>query len=322
MIFFFLLCTKVFALDAVITVLETPMFSRPELDAPVVQYLRKGDVIKLDPSVNNLDDFTFLDMFLPTLDRQGHKVYVISDHLRIYSNDRRELSQKPQGKDKTDYRLEEPLPNKYPLATATGYRGQFLVGVSNPYTESYPYSDNVKIKGYSSPVEFNINFLRQVPYDKHDRFYFGGGFNIATYKNEFVFFNERSSEERTVKIGVGPFITYDAYKGSENRLSLYTQIYANLFNQMTIKQSSADALDERTYRGINFAPRFGIQYHRKAVISDLDLVLGTALTIETPTKYNATNGASQRWWQNPGADSFTTRSTFNVGAYLGVQQAY
>src|SRR6478672_9718970 len=55
-IFFFLLVLisfNAFALEAVITVLEAPLFSDKDYDAPVVQYLRKGDVLKIHPSVGN-----------------------------------------------------------------------------------------------------------------------------------------------------------------------------------------------------------------------------------------------------------------------------
>ena len=52
--------TNAFALDAVVTVLETPLLKSPRYSAPVVQYLRKGDIIKVHPSLNNNTEFDHL----------------------------------------------------------------------------------------------------------------------------------------------------------------------------------------------------------------------------------------------------------------------
>jgi len=313
---------KVLALDAVITVLEAPMLESANTDAQVVQYLRKGDIIKLHPSVDNLESFENLDPFLPTLDRQGHTVWVMREHLMIYSNDTREFTQSKPVKDMTDYRLEEPLPPKYPLVSASGYRGQFLAGAASPYTESYPYRDDIKTKGYSSPLEFSINLLRQVPYDKQDRFYFGGVINVRSVSNSYLLFNNRRSEEKIFKIGIGPLISFDVYKGEENRINLFGQISIYAFNQLNIEQSEGPISDSRTYRALNFSPRLGAQYHRKKIINDIDFVISASVEMETPAKYSATNGAHQDWWANPGADSFTTRLTYDLGAYIGLQEAY
>ncbi len=56
------------------------------------------------------------DEFIPTLDRQGNTVYVLSEHIFVYFNDAREYKQRVIAKDPTDYRLEEPLPKKIPAS--------------------------------------------------------------------------------------------------------------------------------------------------------------------------------------------------------------
>src|SRR5690606_30295183 len=119
--FILLLPLEALALEAVVTVLETPLFKDRSYEAPVVQYLRKGDVIKIHPSVANdrrmneyapapeklkavrekfqsqpeyTDDPLFAgeerntyyieDEFIPTLDRQGNTVWVLSEHIYVY----------------------------------------------------------------------------------------------------------------------------------------------------------------------------------------------------------------------------------------------
>lgn len=174
--------TNAFALDAVVTVLETPLLKSPSYSAPVVQYLRKGDIIKVHPSLNNNTEFDHLapspekfaklkkeldessewnqdplfkgeathahieDEFVPTLDRQGNTVYVIRDHLYVYFTSPKELHQPNFRNDPTDYRLEEPLPKRYPLDTEAGYRGIVTLGLTQPYYESYPYPSSVKAR--------------------------------------------------------------------------------------------------------------------------------------------------------------------------------
>jgi len=56
-LFFILFSAEALALEAVVTVLETPMFKTKSYDAPVVQYLRKGDIIKVHPSIANRREF-------------------------------------------------------------------------------------------------------------------------------------------------------------------------------------------------------------------------------------------------------------------------
>lgn len=351
--------SNAYALEAVVTVLETPMLKYKSLDAPVVQYLRKGDVIKVDPALDKdtrydhlapdpkklaqikkeLDDsyewkqdplFTgkvsevsIDDELIPTLDRQGNRVYVIREHFFVYFKDRREMDQATLRKDPTDYRLEEPLPKKYPLESPHGYRGQATVGVTQPYYESYPYPTSVKTKGYMSPVDVNITFLRQTPTDKFDRYYFGLTFNARAFSNSYTLTNNISAKEQGVKLGLGPFISYDAFKGEKNRVALYGSVNVYLFNQLNISQDLGSIEEQRNYRTITFTPRIGAQYHRKQILPDIDFVLGTSMEMEPATTFRSTSAANQDdWWRSGGNDKFNVRTTFTLAGYLGFQAAY
>lgn len=352
--------TNAFALEAVVTVLEAPMLKYKSLDAPVVQYLRKGDVIKIHPSVGNDRDYNKYapspeklaalkkklketpewnqdplfrgeddvnasvdDEFIPTLDRQGHRVYVLAEHIYVYFNDERELTQTKVRKDPTDYRLEEPLPKNYPLPTVSGYRGQFLIGLTQPYYESYNYKDDVTKKGYQSPIDANLTLMRQAPGNYQDRLFIGGTMNLRAFGNSYTFADKRTSDEKGIKFGLGPTISYDAYKGEKNRINLSGSVIVNLFNQLTITQKNAVKEDERIYRGYSLSPRIHLQYHRKQILEDVDFILGTSMEMETATSFQAKNGGSQTaWWRELGDDKFNTRATFTLGAYIGVQSAY
>lgn len=332
----FIFVSNAFALDAVITVLETPMLKYKSYDAPVVQYLRKGDVIKIDPALANSKEYDQMgtytsktepdsdDEFIMTLDRQGNKVWVIRRHLYIYTENEDEFNQTIANKDETDYRLEEPLPKKYPLESPTGYRGQFNLGIAQSYTESYDYDSSVKMKGYQSPINATVTLLRQAPTDKQDRFYIGGTLNFRYFKNSYSLMNSRFTTETGMRLGVGPTISYDAFKGQKNRVNLSGSIMVNLFNQLTINQEDQSSnTDERIYRTISVSPRLDIQYHRKKVVEDIDFIIGTALEMDSPATYRSQNAASQiGWWRRGGNDKFNTRATFTLAGYLGIQSAY
>ena len=351
---------KVFALEAVVTVLETPLFKDRSYDAPVVQYLRKGDVIKIHPSVANdrrfdqyapspeklkalkekmktspeyIEDQLFSgeekntyyieDEFIPTLDRQGHTVWVLSEHIYVYFGDSREFEQRVSTKDPTDYRLEEPLPRNYPLKTVSGYRGQFILGITQPYVESYPYRQNIKRKGYNSPIELNISFFRQAPGEYNKRLFIGGTMGFKTFSNSYSFADRRFSEERNYKFGLGPTISYDAFKGDKNRINLSGTIIVNLIDRFQIKQRLDDKSDQRVYTGYSLAPKLSLQYHRKQIFPDIDFVLGTSMEVGFATSYRAQDGGSQEgWWNNLGDDKFTSDTLFTLGGYIGIQSAY
>lgn len=348
------------ALDAVVTVLETPMFKYRSYEAPVVQYLRKGDIIKIHPSVANdqsmdqhapspeklaelkkkmkatpeynqdkmfrgeEENTAFLeDEFIPMLDRQGNTVYVLSEHIFVYFNDAREYKQNIIAKDPTDYRLEEPLPRKYPLRSVTGLRGQFIMGITQPYYESYPYKDQIKRKGYTSPIDLNLTFLKQAPGNYQERLFIGGTMNFRTFENSYTFQDRRFSKETAYRFGLGPTISYDAFKSEKNRVNLSGTVLINLVDRVYVSQSLDKLSEDRLYTAYSVAPRISLQYHRKQVLEDIDFVLGTAMEMGSATSYQAKNGAGQAsWWQKLGDDKFTTRTTFTLGGYVGLQSAY
>lgn len=359
---FILLCSlsaKALALEAVVTVLETPLFKFKSYSAPAVQYLRKGDVIKVHPSLNNDSTYDHLapseeqqarikkelndspewkqdplfsgvdssvsldDEFIPTIDRQGNIAYVIKEHLYFYYNNTREFNQPQMAKDPTDYRLEEPLPKKYPLYSPRGFRGLFNFGLTQPYDESYPYLSNAKMKGYMSPIDLNATLLRQAPEDKFDRFYLGGTISFRFFKNTYSLFNGVTSTEEGIKLGIGPYIAYDAYKGEKNRVNIYGSINFNFFNQLNISQKKLNIEEARNYRTLSFSPRVGLQYHRKNVTENVDFVLGTSIEMEPATTFQSNSAANQEdWWRSRGNDKFRTRTTFALAGYLGFQTAY
>lgn len=348
------------ALDAVVTVLETPVFKYKSYDAPVVQYYRKGDVIRIHPSIANSRDmeqyapsaaklkalqaeksktaeakqdplfrgedentYYIEDEFIPTVDRQGNIAFVLSEHIFVYFGDRRELEQRVIAKDPTDYRLEEPLPRRYPLKSPVGYRGQFLLGITQPYYESYPYKQSITTKGYDSPVDATFTLLRQAPGNYDERLFIGGSMSFRTFENSYTFADRRQATEKNYRFGLGSSISYDAFKGNKNRVNLSGSIIINIVDKFNISQRDASREESRIYDGYSVSPRLNLQYHRKQIFPDLDFVLGTSFEMGSATSFQSKSaGRDTTWWRATGNDKFTTRTTFTLGGYVGIQSAY
>src|SRR5690554_1038203 len=334
-----LLPLKSFALDAVITVLEAPLFKEKDTSSFVIQYKRKGDIIKLHPSLNAdlrydhlkpkdfLEDEKFAyneDEFIPTYDRLGNLAYVLRDHIFIYFEDERETRQIPLKKDPTDYRLQEPLPETYPLLKKTGYRAQLYASVYQPNNESYPYPSDVKNEGYTLPLGVTFNFLRRASFDIQDRLYFGITANFATHENSFILMANRQVEETSYKFGVGPVISYDAYKGTKRRVTIMTSILVNLFHQFDITQKdNKDQSESRSYRGYSFTPRLSALYTFMDMFPHSDFFLGTTLESDLAGNFKVDRGSLyDGWWQSQGNDSFSSKANLNVSVHLGLQMRY
>ncbi len=349
-----------FALEAVVTVLETPMLKFRSYESQVVQYLRKGDVIKIHPSIGNdpemnkyapspeklakvrealkaspeytedklfrgEEENTFFaeDEFIPVVDRLGNRAFIISKHVYIYYNDARELDQSIAATDPTDYRLEEPLPRNYPLKSLTGIRGQFLFGITQPNYQSYNYRQGFRTKGYSSPLDVSYTLMKQAPGAYQEKLYIGGTAVFRQYQNSYTFVGGRLSEELGFRLGVGPTISYDAFKAPRDRLNLSGTIVVNVFDRIYIQQKLNSRRENREYAGYSISPRISLQYHRKQIYDSLDFVVGTFFEFTPPTTYRAQGkGLDRDWWQQIGNDRFSTNTAFSLGGYLGVQSAY
>ncbi len=339
--FFILISANVYALDAVVTVLEAPLFKEPSRNSIVIQYVRKGDIIKVQDDLDDpryerhrprpeklaelkqqssLSDplfkgevkntFERKGEFIPTYDRLGTQVYVLRTHVYVYTNEKSELDQTISSADETDYRLYEPLQPNYPLKSMTGLRGQFTIGISQPYVESFPYKKDVNSKGYSSPVDMTLLLLKATGGDEQDRFFIGFNYNLRFFENQFAFADGSDSSEKGLRMGAGVTLSYDAYKGEKNRINLYGSANFNFYNQLRIEEHDTNGYHLTTFRAYNLAPRLGSQYHRKNIFSNYDFVAGTALEFESPAKFS--NGSS----------TFTTRPLFTLVGYIGVQQAF
>jgi hypothetical protein len=297
----------------------------PEKLAKVREQQRATPEYTEDKLFRGEEESTFYadDEFIPVVDRLGNRAFILSRHVYIYFNDTRELDQSIASTDPTDYRLEEPLPRNYPLKSLTGIRGQFLLGLTQPNYESYNYRQGVRTKGYSSPLDLTYTLLKQAPGDYREKLYIGGTAAFRQYQNSYSFLGGRLSEELGFRFGLGPTISYDAFKAPRDRLNLSGTIIVNVFDRIYIQQKQGTRRENREYVGYSISPRVAMQYHRKQIYDSLDFVVGTFLELTPPTTYRAQGpGRDADWWQQIGEDRFSTNTAFTVGGYFGIQSAY
>ncbi len=120
-LFFLLFLPYAFAAKGIVVALDVPLFSVPNNKAPVIQYVRKGDLIYLHSSALEGDlikkEPQDTKGFYKTLDNNGHDAYISKKFVNILLEGFIEIRQPRtlDENDPTDHRLAEPLEPHYPL---------------------------------------------------------------------------------------------------------------------------------------------------------------------------------------------------------------
>ena len=92
----------------------------------------------------------------------------------IYNDDREEqLQMNPYAKyDPTDYRLEEPLPDSYPLIDPRKARAYMSLGIGPAAKSSFNYGEPVIEESLGHKYAFSAIYAKKVDFDNYNRFYF------------------------------------------------------------------------------------------------------------------------------------------------------
>jgi hypothetical protein len=349
-LFLFISINSSYSKVGVITVLEAPVFSAPNIKAKVLQYHRKGESVYVHPAEFSRDMYEDLfeedpetikkfetkyqnefkdklfdvgvtyfpnpkSKFVKTLTRSAKEGYILKEHIFLLYKDERELSQKVVKVDPTDYRIEEHLPENYPLLNETGYRGQASFGLGTPMGQSYPYAENINDTGYNFNKEFTFVGSRQVQFDQTRRFFFGGMFNILSSSSSYLT-NNIEAEETELRLGVGPYLSYDVWKTDSLILNLNTALILNIYNTKSIKQdlTEIDISETKDYKSTYFSPRFGTTLAIRNVLSKFDFISGANITLNLPHTYTATDGSGTAgFWQDSFSVGYFVEQTFFIG---------
>ena len=262
------------AWKAKISVLEAPLFQKPNQNSKIVQYLRRGEEIKIYPKKEK-------KFFWKTIDKNGNDSFILDSHIQVYFNDKREFSFKKR-KDNTDYRLEEPLPNKYPFSDDITQRGIFLVGLASPIKGHYPYTKPIAEESFGNHFEMDLIYSKKVEIDKFERSQFGTIFNIGYSSSKFKTSDKYASNEFNWELGLGPYISYDALRNKSINLSFAFALSIG-YIQRVVSISDKNIKDNvRPFTGFNIEPRIMVNYTKKNFFKSLNWVISGQLKTKLP----------------------------------------
>tara|TARA_Y100000590_G_scaffold470726_1_gene668630 strand:+ start:94839 stop:95918 length:1080 start_codon:yes stop_codon:yes gene_type:complete len=338
-VFFFIISISVaHAGKAVVIVLETPLFLERNTKSRVLQLVRKNQEVwihdrefglsPLKPDYETLNDSNqFSDLkkikydigevragFLETMDRNGNTAYIKKSHVKlIYKDDRESLTNvNPFIEDPTDYRLQEPLPDDYPLTDPTKMRAFAQMVFGPAYRSQHNYIDPVKNSDRKFRKGLAVGYTRKAGWDQNDRFYFGGygHFTVGETSHTFSSGDLETAREISYQISLGPTLSLDVFRRERWKLSVGGGINLNWNRHFVKLTSAAIGEEERIYEGINFTPRLFSKFHwRDFFIPNVDLVFGIDMQFSLAQEYanNAAPNFPDLW-----TDQVTTSDTFRT----------
>lgn len=347
-----LCCAHGFAAEGMVSVLEAPLFKRPNRNADVIQYVHKGEKVYIHPLVlvdrsayGNLPDGKKLGThdqedpfslsedienyhdgsdFVLTKDNQGRDAWMLREHVTIWYEDPREFTQKAANPDNTDYRLLEPLPDGYPITRVPKIRGSFGFSLTSPQTTNYRYNERVTAEGYGNQLEFHAHLMRVLDRELSGRWYVGGMFTVRTVENEYRL-QTRTAQEQWTRLGAGGLISYDPWRSENARITIKGILLAYPLNQVSIRQTDRSSRDEeiRQYNGWNSAARLEGQWVRIKFFQNLDFTLGLWGELESPMDLQAKTATNRpQWWGEGKGDSFRSSIAFTFAGMVGLHSSY
>lgn len=299
-----------FAFEAVITALEAPLFRVQDDNSKVIQYLRKGDIIKIHKS----DTF---DPFYKTFTTTSDQAYILKEHVYVYYNDSKELEQNISSIDNTDYRIPEPLPKDYPLIRPLGYRGQMYFSFGGFNSENYPYSE--KIRDSSKDSFLSIDFLWSKGFDEDlsRRKFIGILTSVSNSKSTFLF-DSATSTEQVLKIATGPYYSYDTWKNEDYILNIHSSLLFNFYDNVEIARDRNSQLDKAEYYSYSLQMKSGVSFIIKHFLDDFDFITGLGVNFALPSEYKIKSQSGSNNFQN----SFNTGFNSQLAITIGIQSDY
>jgi hypothetical protein len=330
------------AIHAEVIVLEAPLLSRPNLDSRRLQTVRKGKKLfihekdlnksewEVSYNVNSRGDLVPEDEikvdFYKTLTKAGEDAWVPSKYVKVIYHDHREdkLLMNPYAKyDPTDYRIEEPLPDSYPLIDPKKARAFMTFSMGPAPKVGFDYGTTVLEESIGSKYSFNTIYAQKVSFDNYDRFYFGGMLQISGQRSIYFVDTDRTAQETHGEIGIGPYISYDVFRDKDSSLTLYSGFTYN-FHRYSVEQKSRDGqFEERLFSGFSITPKIGSNYAIKEFIpgSGLDFIFGLETVFNLPYSLNTSTPIQfDDFWNETDSIEVPLSAQFNI--FVGIRANY
>lgn len=340
------LSSKLFALEGAITVLEAPIFNKPDATTKVIQYARKGDLIYIHPQEAAKNNFnrrqppleitsettqkydelyedplfqkpsdTYLakdenPSFYRTMDKRGRIAYILKEHVHVYYEDEREFTQVDIKPDPTDYRIQEPLPPDYPFISEIGYKGYLGIGVGKPSDSFYPAGT---LDDSTTNPSFQLwgNWSKQIEFDQDRRLYWGWMGVYEAYTNTYLV-GQTKTKEQTMRFAVGPQINYDLWRRPKHILNIAGTILFNLYftkdnsNENTVTKE----VEKESFKSYFFTPTITLSYQRVDIGPNMDFVIGSNILVDLPHRMRSND------------DDYSQGFSLNFGLFIAGQTSY
>ena len=304
--------------EGIIIVLEAPLLKSPSMGATVLQVIRKGHKVFVPAEYAHPGD---MPEFIPTFDRAGNRAYVPSRYVKVITGTTAENRESIRyaGNDPTDYRIEEPIPKTYPFEDRNFLRASASFIIGNNTTAAYGYDTPFDSQEFRADMGARIAITRKVAFDKYDRFYFGFIGLITTAKNTTTFKNDSMAEESRSVIRGGPWLTYDAFKNDNYRLSLGTGFTFN-YHRHSLFVDKAPVSEERLFSGFSLSPMTSTTLQINDVLPNTDFVTGVDLSLFLPYSAKSEEAEIPELWgeDNQISSGLKAQASF----FLGIQVKY
>lgn len=322
----FFISLSSFGAKGIIVVHEAPLHQKPSIKSKVLQLVRKGQKIYIH-NQHLKSNFDSKSNFYQTLDRNGNTAHIAKDYVKLITNDLREKRQaiSPFSPDPTDYRLQEPLPKNYPFIKDERHRGQVSILAGPDMKANYIYPQVILEERYSFKRGFQLSYLKKANWDEKDRFYFGGEFTLWFSEARYTLLDFTEAQEARGQISVGPLITYDLWRGHEQRLTLKGSLPVH-WSRMLVAQSTTETLfEERSFSGFSVSPKLGAFFQFEKLVYEMDLFFGSDIQFHLPQKLKSKTAVQiPELWQASGSalDSIDVPFQAHWSLYLGFQTHY
>ena len=322
---------------------EAPLLPEESFNTRPVQHVRKGQIIYIhdkhfgladyqvtftgyidegSEDYNKVSDGVDKDGFFQTLDKSGHTAFIEKKYVKLIYKDEREKesSMVPWKHDPTDYRLEEPLPRKYPLYEVTGMKASAALAFGPARKLNYNFTSDIVRETYSGRLGGEFTFARKVAFDEFDRFYFGGMGHVYTAFNEFFLENGVQANEFYAELGAGPMLSYYFYRGDNWGASLNSGITINW--QRVLVSQSGNGSEERIYSGFVFTPKFQLLVTLSNLVPTVDLLFGANFQFNLDTMLTSNQAiVNEDFWQTE-SDGYTIPTGGVMALFFGIHSSY
>lgn len=329
---------QLLAASAIVIVLEAPLLKEPSLDSTVKQVVRKGDKIYLhDQHFNasawensseaservSLVDSVYNEEFYQTLSKDGFPAFIQAKYVKVIYQDNREIT-KPVARfevDPTDYRLEEPLPEDFPLSEKDKKKAAALLTMGTHSKSSYAFNDSIIDEDYANSYGVTLLYMTKVDYDLFDRFYFGTKVGFENNDVDLTFASGANVKQSLGRYSIGPHISFDIYKTEKTRLTAYTNIALTYHRAYLTYEGLNEQLEERAFNAWGITPELGAMWQWVEIIPNTDLVLGANIIAQQRVEMSAAAEPVGDYW-NTDQDVLVMESGLRSSFTIGIQARY